>query len=83
MQVVFPDKLLQFRPLDGLRLDLITLVGIGAVAAQVRFTSPVLEFVSLVSIVVLFVRTVAGYQRMFLRCESYLLEARHLEALCT
>lgn len=27
-KVIFPDKLLQFRPLDGLRSDLITLSGI-------------------------------------------------------
>ena len=26
-KIVFPDKLLQFRPLDGLRADLLTLAG--------------------------------------------------------
>ncbi len=35
-KVVFPDKLLQFRPLEGLRADLITLLGLAALAAQVR-----------------------------------------------
>jgi Protein of unknown function (DUF3754) len=35
-QAVYPDKLLQFKPLDGLRLDLITVIGIAAVLAQVR-----------------------------------------------
>ena len=34
-KVVFPDKLLQFRPLEGLRADLITLLGLAALAAQV------------------------------------------------
>lgn len=34
-QAVYPDKLLQFKPLDGLRLDLISVLGIAAVVAQV------------------------------------------------
>jgi hypothetical protein len=33
-QVVFPDKLLQFRPLDLLRLDLFGLAGATSVLAQ-------------------------------------------------
>lgn len=35
-QAVYPDKLLQFKPLDGLRLDLLTVIGIIAVIIQVR-----------------------------------------------
>lgn len=68
MQAVYPDKLLQFKPLDGLRLDLITVVGIAAVIAQIQVTSPLLKIVSLVSVTVAVVRSVLGYQRMFIRC---------------
>ena len=31
-KLILPDKLLQFRPLDGLRADLVTVAGMSAVA---------------------------------------------------
>jgi hypothetical protein len=39
-KVVLPDKLLQFRPLDLLRLDIFGITGLVAVVAQVRSMSP-------------------------------------------
>ena len=39
-KVIFPDKLLQFRPLDGLRSDLITLSGIQCVLSQQPLPKP-------------------------------------------
>jgi hypothetical protein len=63
-QVVFPDKLLQFRPLDLLRLDLFGLAGAGAVLAQAKYSSLILELVSLVSLSVWGTRMVLGYMRM-------------------
>ena len=42
-QVVFPDKLLQFRPLDLLRLDLFGLAGATAALAQAKYNSIVLQ----------------------------------------
>ena len=32
-KIVFPDKLLQFRPLDGLRADLLTVAGVPALSS--------------------------------------------------
>ncbi|WIA19985.1 hypothetical protein OEZ85_005859 [Tetradesmus obliquus] len=69
-QVVFPDKLLQFRPLDLLRLDLFGLAGIGAVLAQAKYTSLVLELVTLVSLSVWGSRLVLGFLRMGDRYKS-------------
>jgi hypothetical protein len=63
-QVVFPDKLLQFRPLDLLRLDLFGLAGAGAVLAQAKYSSLILELVTLVSLSVWGTRMVLGYMRM-------------------
>lgn len=70
-QAVFPDKLMQFKPLDGLRLDFITVVGVVAVLAQIKVDSPVLQIVSLASLVVAVVRSVLGYQRMSIRYENF------------
>jgi hypothetical protein len=42
-QVVYPDKLLQFRPLDLLRLDLFGLFGVTAALAQAKYNSIVLQ----------------------------------------
>jgi hypothetical protein len=42
-QVVYPDKLLQFRPLDLLRLDLFGLAGATAALAQAKYNSIVLQ----------------------------------------
>ncbi|WIA40266.1 hypothetical protein OEZ86_013640 [Tetradesmus obliquus] len=69
-QVVFPDKLLQFRPLDLLRLDLFGLAGVGAVLAQAKYTSLVLELVTLVSLSVWGSRLVLGFLRMGDRYKS-------------
>lgn len=71
-QAVFPDKLMQFKPLDGLRLDLITVVGVCAVIAQIKVTNPLLELVSIVSVIVAVVRSVLGYRRMSIRYENFL-----------
>jgi hypothetical protein len=62
--VVFPDKLLQFRPLDLLRLDLFGLAGATAVLAQAKYSSLILELVTLVSLSVWGTRMVLGYMRM-------------------
>lgn len=70
-QAVFPDKLVQFKPLDGLRLDLITVVGVFAVLAQIKVTNPLLEVVSIVSVIVAVVRSVLGYRRMSIRYENF------------
>ena len=70
-QAVFPDKLMQFKPLDGLRLDFITVVGVVAVLAQIKVDSPVLQVVSLASLVVAVVRSVLGYRRMTMRYENF------------
>ncbi|KAF6257770.1 Prismane-like protein [Scenedesmus sp. NREL 46B-D3] len=69
-QVVFPDKLLQFRPLDLLRLDLFGLAGAAAVLAQARYSSLVLELVTMVSLSVWGTRLVLGYLRMGDRYKS-------------
>jgi hypothetical protein len=63
-QVVFPDKLLQFRPLDLLKLDLFGLAGATAVLAQAKYSSLILELVTLVSLSVWGTRMVLGYMRM-------------------
>jgi hypothetical protein len=42
-QVVYPDKLLQFRPLDLLRLDLFGVAGATAALAQAKYNSIVLQ----------------------------------------
>lgn len=70
-QAVFPDKLMQFKPLDGLRLDFVTVVGVVAVLAQIKVDSPVLQVVSLASLVVAVVRSVLGYRRMTMRYENF------------
>jgi hypothetical protein len=69
-QAVYPDKLLQFKPLDGLRVDLITVVGLIAVLAQIRYESRLLEFLTLIPVVVTAVRSVLGYRRMSTRYEN-------------
>jgi hypothetical protein len=70
-KAVFPDKLMQFKPLDGLRLDFITLVGVIAVLAQIKVDNPVLQLVSLGSLLVAVARYVGQYQRMTMRYESF------------
>jgi hypothetical protein len=45
-QVVYPDKLLQFRPLDLLRLDLFGVAGATAALAQAKYNSIVLQVCS-------------------------------------
>lgn len=62
--MVLPDKLLQFRPLDLLRVDIFAISGLGALLAQARYDSILLEIVTLVSAGVFIVRVVLGYQRM-------------------
>eukprot|EP00775_Hariotina_reticulata_P012152 gene12152-12290_t len=69
-QVVFPDKLLQFRPLDLLRLDLFGLFGVGAALFQARYTNIYLELLTLVSLSVWGTRLVLGYMRMGDRYKS-------------
>eukprot|EP00879_Flechtneria_rotunda_P011142 GHRR01011640.1.p1 GENE.GHRR01011640.1~~GHRR01011640.1.p1 ORF type:complete len:553 (+),score=248.04 GHRR01011640.1:1485-3143(+) len=69
-QVVFPDKLLQFRPFDLLRLDLFGLAGITAAVAQAKYTSAVLELLTLVSFTIWGTRLVLGYMRMDDRYKS-------------
>ena len=94
-KIVFPDKLLQFRPLDGLRADLLTVAGVLAIllcalnetceqadkmssylllwccaglaafVAQAKYDSVILELITLSSAVVLLVRVVLGYKRMY------------------
>lgn len=64
-QVVFPDKLLQFRPLDLLRLDVFGLAGAVAALARAKYHSSVfLELLTLVSLTVWGTRLVLGYMRM-------------------
>jgi hypothetical protein len=69
-QAVYPDKLLQFKPLDGLRVDLITVIGAIAVLAQIRYESRLLEFLTLIPVIITAVRSVLGYQRMSTRYEN-------------
>ncbi|KAK9815609.1 hypothetical protein WJX72_006739 [[Myrmecia] bisecta] len=69
-KIVFPNKLLQFRPLDGLRYDLLTLAGLGAVVAQAKYDSFILEVVTAVSAATFLFRVVLGYRRMSSRYEK-------------
>ncbi|KAK9789378.1 hypothetical protein WJX73_004782 [Symbiochloris irregularis] len=69
-RIVFPDKLLQFRPLDGLRADLFSMAGLLAFIAQAKYDSIVLEIVTFASACVLVVRVVLGYKRMYDRFEQ-------------
>ncbi|CAL8468893.1 g8434 [Coccomyxa elongata] len=69
-KLVFPDKLLQFRPLDGLRADLLTVAGLAAFIAQAKYDSFILEVITTVSAVTLAVRVILGYNRMAQRYEK-------------
>jgi hypothetical protein len=62
--MVFPDKLLQFRPLDLLRLDLFGVFGVGAALFQARYNNIYLELLALASLTVWGTRLVLGYRRM-------------------
>jgi hypothetical protein len=63
-KVVLPEKLLQFRPLDLLRVDLFALAGLAGLAAQARYDSVLVDVITFGSAAVLLVRIVLGYQRM-------------------
>jgi hypothetical protein len=63
-QVVFPDKLLQFRPLDLLRTDLFALVGVVSAVANSKYSSAVLQAVTLVTVGIALSRLVLGFLRM-------------------
>ncbi|GMH42130.1 hypothetical protein BSKO_10049 [Bryopsis sp. KO-2023] len=73
-KAVFPEKLLQFRPLDNIRLDLVTLIGLVAVGAQAKYDSVLLEIATFASVVVYLVRVFLGYKRMFDRFDSFVNE---------
>ncbi|KAK9826814.1 hypothetical protein WJX81_003825 [Elliptochloris bilobata] len=69
-RIVFPEKLLQFRPLDGLRADLITVAGVAAFAAEAKYDSLLLDIISFVSACALATRIILGYRRMSQRFEQ-------------
>eukprot|EP01024_Parvocaulis_polyphysoides_P040393 TRINITY_DN3673_c0_g4_i1.p1 TRINITY_DN3673_c0_g4~~TRINITY_DN3673_c0_g4_i1.p1 ORF type:complete len:203 (+),score=15.65 TRINITY_DN3673_c0_g4_i1:53-610(+) len=69
-KVVFPERLLQFRVADALRVDLLSLIGFVSIIGQVRFDSIILQVISLVSISIYVVRLVLGYKRMSDRFEN-------------
>lgn len=79
-RIVFPDKLLQFRPLDGLRADLFSMAGLVAFIAQAKYDNPILEIVTFASAIVLVTRVVLGYKRMYDRFEQM---ANEMLANCT
>ncbi len=68
--MVFPDKLLQFRPLDLLRTDLFALVGVVSAVANSKYSSAVLQAVTLVTVGIALSRLVLGFLRMSDRCAA-------------
>ncbi|KAL3150907.1 hypothetical protein ABBQ32_000658 [Trebouxia sp. C0010 RCD-2024] len=82
-KIVFPNKLLQFRPLDGLRSDLATLpvavladqpiaetaVLAAAYLAQLKYDSVVLELITTGAVIAFIFRAFLGYKRLNERYE--------------
>lgn len=69
-QVVHPARVLQWRPLDLLRLDLFGIGGAVAALAQARTGSPLLGLLALASLSLWATRLVLGYVRMGDRYKS-------------
>ena len=69
-------QILQFRPLDLVRADLFALTGLGAVLANARYESIILDVVTLVSAAAFVIRVVLNYQQMDQRYRSYVNEVR-------
>ncbi|GIL76479.1 hypothetical protein Vretimale_6016 [Volvox reticuliferus] len=80
-KAVLPEKLLQFRPLDLLRVDLFALAGLAGLAAQARYDSMLVDIITFGSAAVLLVRIVLGYQRMSDRFRSVVNELLAEKAL--
>ncbi|GLI64788.1 hypothetical protein VaNZ11_008193 [Volvox africanus] len=80
-KVVLPEKLLQFRPLDLLRVDIFSLAGLAGLAAQARYDSMLVDAITFGSAAVLIVRIVLGYQRMSDRFRSVVNELLAEKAL--
>ncbi|KAG2494283.1 hypothetical protein HYH03_007636 [Edaphochlamys debaryana] len=80
-KVVLPEKLLQFRPLDLLRVDLFAVAGLAGLAAQARYDNLILDVLTFGSAAVLLVRIILGYQRMADRFRSVVNELLAEKAL--
>ncbi|EFJ49215.1 hypothetical protein VOLCADRAFT_90139 [Volvox carteri f. nagariensis] len=80
-KVVLPEKLLQFRPLDLLRVDLFALAGLAGLLAQARYDSMLVDVITFGSAAVLLVRIILGYQRMADRFRSVVNELLAEKAL--
>eukprot|EP00210_Caulerpa_lentillifera_P005836 g5580.t1 len=71
-KAVVPAKLLQFRPLDALRLDLITIIGLASLGAHAKFASLIFDIVTITTLVVYGIRVIMGYKKMYDRYENFL-----------
>jgi hypothetical protein len=67
---VYPSKVLQFRPLDILKIDLFALVGLAAALGQSKVDSLLLYAITAVSAGAALSRLVLGYIRIRDKCAS-------------
>ncbi|KAL0053265.1 hypothetical protein WJX82_003487 [Trebouxia sp. C0006] len=68
-KIVFPNKLLQFRPLDGLRSDLVSIAGLLSYLAQLKYDSVILELITTGAVIAFVFRAFLGYKRLNERYE--------------
>eukprot|EP00978_Attheya_sp_CCMP212_P014963 scaffold38423_cov51-Attheya_sp.AAC.4 len=69
LAAVLPKTKLVFRPADALVFDLVSVFSLGAVAGSLRFESPNLDFIAVVSVSLWLIRTVLRYSNKLARYE--------------
>mmetsp|Transcript_37032 Transcript_37032/g.88020 ORF Transcript_37032/g.88020 Transcript_37032/m.88020 type:complete len:437 (-) Transcript_37032:426-1736(-) len=76
-RVCFPQRQVAFKPLDLLKVDLMAMVGVAAILAQIVHGSQQLEIIWLSSLLAQAMRVVFGYTRMYSQFEGYVHETLH------